>query len=586
MTPDSWINHLYAQQMVNTGQRGFVLSRLGASYQKDQAGAYNTGAWADHRSTLAFTGDTWGTWNTLASEAQLSQAEGSVGQSYVSDDIGSFLGTPSRTRNEPDDLYLRWLQLGTFQPIMRLHSDISQNSRLPWEYDAATAAVGDRFLQLREQLVPYTYTLSHQANVTGLPMTRALYLDYPKQPDAYSNPGEYLLGSNLLVAPVTTPGQVASTKVWFPPGEWTDYFTGATFTGPSTSTLQVPLDRTPVFVKAGGIIPLQPATGKAQTAGSAPLTIRAYAGADGSYSLYGDAGSGLGYQKGQSTSTRISTTTLGQSTTVIIGPAVGSYPGAPTTRSYTVDVPGISAPRTVLINGRPLAGSGWSYDGATHTLAVPLPTASVRQTTVITQIGGSTVQAPEPAAVDVDLTTPDTTFPAGVPTTVTATATNEGPGTVSAAGITLTAPAGWTVTPAARQPLGTLSGPATTSWTVTAPNHYQLGTTESVTATLTYTDTTTGQVESATAGLSRTPGQVAVTFRTKAPAGTPSDAKLYLPGSIPQLGPWDPGKVVMTAEGDGIWQTTVNITDGTDLQYKYTRGTWDSVENWEASSAP
>ena len=123
VTPDAWINYLTAQQMVNDGERGFDLSRIGASYQNSQAGAYPSGPWADHRSAIAFTGDTQGTWNTLASEAQLAQDEGSIGEPYVSDDIGSFLGNSTGNGNDPDDLYLRWLQLGTFQPIMREHSE-------------------------------------------------------------------------------------------------------------------------------------------------------------------------------------------------------------------------------------------------------------------------------------------------------------------------------------------------------------------------------------------------------------------------------------------------------------------------------
>lgn len=580
VTPDSWINHLYAQQMVNTGQRGFVLSRLGASYQKDQAGAYNTGAWADHTSTLAFTGDTWGTWNTLASEAQLAQAEGSIGQSYVSDDIGSFLGTPSRAKNDPDDLYLRWLGLGAFQPIERLHSDISQNSRLPWEYDAPTAATGDQYLQLRESLVPYTYNLSHDATVTGLPMAKALYLDYPDQAAAYTSPTEYLFGDNMLVAPVTTPGQVARTTVWFPPGQWTDFFTGATFTGPSTQTLQVPLDREPVFVKAGGIVPLQPSTGKAQTASSAPLTIKVYAGANGSYSLYQDAGTGLGYKSGQSTTTHISTTMSGDGTTVNIGAASGSYPGAPTTRSYTVDLTDVSRPHTVLVDGRPLAASQWTYESAAHTLAVSLPKSPVKSSVSVTEIGGGKVQVAEPAAVNVALTSADQTFPAGVPTKVTAVTTNEGPGTVSNAKVSLSVPGGWTVTPSGSQSLGSLSNATTTTWTVTAPTHYQTGTVEAVTAKVDYTDDASGQPETTSAAIDRTPGPVTVTFRTKAPSGTPGDATLYIVGAVSQLGSWDPGAVAMTNEGNGIWQATITVTDGTDVQYKFTRGSWNTVEDW------
>ena len=115
---------------------------------------------------------------------------------------------------------------------MREHSNSGQNPRLPWEYDAATNAVGDQFLQLREELVPYLYTLADQAYSTGLPMTQALYLDYPGQAAAYTNPDEYLLGPDVLVDPVTQPGASVATQVWFPPGTWEDYFTGATFTGP------------------------------------------------------------------------------------------------------------------------------------------------------------------------------------------------------------------------------------------------------------------------------------------------------------------------------------------------------------------
>jgi alpha-glucosidase (family GH31 glycosyl hydrolase) len=398
VTPDSWINYLTAQQMVNNGERGFDLSRIGASLQQSQAGAYPSGPWADHRSAIAFTGDTSGTWNTLASEAQLAQNEGSIGEPYVSDDIGSFLGEPGGGANDDDDLYLRWLQLGTFQPIMREHSNAGQNPRLPWEYDAATEAVGDQFMQLREELVPYLYTLADQASSTGLPMSQALYLDYPTQAAAYANPTEYLLGSSMLVAPVTTPGAVATTQVWFPPGTWVDYFTGATFTGPETETLSVPTSRMPVFVKAGGIVPLQAATSHAQSAGSAPITLHVYAGGNGTFNMYDDAGTGLGYESGQSTNTPISYAENSNpvSSTVTIGPATGSYPGEPAGRTYTVDLIDLSQPSSVQVNGTTLPTSGWTYNSSTDTLAVTLPATSTGASATITQIGGSAVQLGEP----------------------------------------------------------------------------------------------------------------------------------------------------------------------------------------------
>jgi hypothetical protein len=515
VTPDSWINHLYAQQMADTGQRGFVLSRIGASLQNSQAGSYPTGPWADHRSAVAFTGDTWSTWNTLAMEAQLTQDEASIGEPYVSDDIGGFLGAPNGGPNDPDDLYLRWLQLGTFQPIMREHSTSGQNARLPWEYDSATQAIGDQFLQLREELVPYLYTASQQASSSGLPMTRPLYLDYPDQSAAYDNPTEYLLGQDVLVAPVTTPGQVAQASVWFPPGQWTDWFTGATFQGPSTQTLDVPENRMPVFVKAGGIVPLQPASNHAQDAGSAPLTLRVFDGAGGSYSLYDDAGTGLGYQQGQDTKTPISSVVNGpDATTVRIGAAAGSYPGAPRSRSYTVDLVDVSAPRQVLVNDRPLSSSHWSYDAGTHTLKVALGSVPTDRTETISQIGGSAVQLGEPAATQLTIDPADSEIvAAGSTTTVSSTFTDGGPGAADGVSLALNVPAGWQATATTPTTASSLAagGTLTASWSVTAPaaaSGQQQQATLSTSAT--YTDAVTGQAETDTAQQVPTPAITSV----------------------------------------------------------------------------
>jgi alpha-glucosidase (family GH31 glycosyl hydrolase) len=497
VTPDSWINHLYAQQMVNAGERGFDLSRIGASLQNSVAGSYSTGAWADHRSAIAFTGDTWSTWNTLAQEAQLAQDEASIGEPYVSDDIGGFLGAPNGGSNDPDDLYLRWLQLGTFQPIMREHSNSGQNARLPWEYDSATQAIGDQFLQLREQLVPYTYTLAQQASSTGLPMTQPLYLDYPDQSAAYQNPTEYMLGQDMLVAPVTTPGQVAKTTVWIPPGTWTDWFTGATFQGPSTQTLEVPDSRMPVFVKAGGIVPLQPATAQAENAGSSPLTLRVFDGGDGSYSMYDDAGTGLGYEHGQSTKTPITSSVAGDTTTVRIGAAAGSYPGAPSSRSYTVDLVDLSAPHLVLENGRPLPSSDWSYNAGTHTLQVSVGAVPTNRSATITQVGGAPVRLDEPAATALTIDPANGLNVApGSTTTVSSTFTDSGPGAADDVQLELNVPAGWQATATTPTGAGSVDagGTLTASWTVTAPaassGQVQAAT---LSSTATYTDAVTGQ---------------------------------------------------------------------------------------------
>ena len=255
ITPDWWIDHLYAQEMVDRGARGFVLARIGGSNGEPEE-VYPAGPWSAHTTGIAFTGDAWGTWNTLAQEVTLTPAEASIGEPYVSDDIGSYLGPPpTQSGADPPDLYDRWVQFGTFQPILRLHSN--NEDRLPWEYPEPVQSITEAFLRLREDLIPYSYALAAESYETGAPITRPLYLDDPDDAAAYDNPEEYLYGPDVLVAPVTVPGDDPTVSVWLPPGRWIDYFTGATFTGPATVSMTVPLSRLPVFVRAGGIVPEQ-----------------------------------------------------------------------------------------------------------------------------------------------------------------------------------------------------------------------------------------------------------------------------------------------------------------------------------------
>jgi hypothetical protein len=255
VTPDAWINQKYADKT------GFAFSR---AYGSLQAGGYGnpgpvaTGPWADKRTTLHFTGDTISNWETLRFEVGYTPGESAAtGLAAVSHDIGGHTGGLQEPGSEPgstklpDDLYARWVQMGTFQPIDRLHSNHSD--RLPWQYGAAANASAKKFLNLRKQLQPYTYAAARTATRTGTPMVRAMYLAYPGEQEAYATAGsQYLYGPDLLVAPVTTPGATASTSVWFPPGNsWTDYFTGRTYAGGTTASITTTLDTMPVFVRSG-----------------------------------------------------------------------------------------------------------------------------------------------------------------------------------------------------------------------------------------------------------------------------------------------------------------------------------------------
>lgn len=564
LTPDSWVNELYRRDGDARGLRGFALSRAGGAYP-DYTGVTAAGPWGEHRSTVQFTGDTRPDWQTLAFEASFTQAEGaSIGLPYVSDDIGSFAG-----KHLPDDLYLRWLQLGAFQPVLRLHSD--HGDRLPWQYDSSVRSAAESVLRLREALVPYLYATARQAYDTGLPMARALYLDHPEDPAAYTHDGEYMLGDQLLVAPVTTPGLSAVTKVWLPAGTWTDLFTGTTYQGGEHLVSSTP-DTMPVFARAGGILQLAPYSDNVETAPKDQLTLKVFPHGAGTTTLYDDAGEGLAYRGGQFAATPVRYTEQGVRT-LTIGPAAGTYAGQPTARDYTVQFVDVARPRHVTVDGRP---AGFGYDTATRTLTVHATGVRARLGAVIRHDGRVLTRQPAPV-VEFSLTAPDGMV-AGVPSRVVATVTDHGPGAVAHLAVDLPQPAGWTVTATSPTTADTLAagGSFTATFQVTAPTSAK---NTQMTGSAGYADPDGTQVV-LPQSLTVQPRPIAVTFRVRVPAETPPDAAVYLPGSIDQLGPWDPGKVRLTPVGGGIWQTTLTIPDGTDVQYKYTRGDWNRVEWW------
>jgi alpha-glucosidase (family GH31 glycosyl hydrolase) len=366
VTPDTFINQRYFERQRGRGSRWPAFQRIGGSFQADFSGAVGDGAFAEHRYTLQFTGDTCATWPLLAFAAQFTAAEASIGLPYVSHDIGTFhavspqgicdktqspLLTP-RFNSLPPDMYVRWVQLGTFQPILRLHSH--HGARLPWEYPGPPGAVAAEFLRLREALNPYLYTQARIAVDTGVPMVRPLYLGWPQQAPAYEHPSEYTLGRDVLVAPVAAPGDPAPAEVWFPPGTWTDWFTGERIRGPAVKRLAVPLSRMPVYVRAGGIVPTQRYVPTTAVTPPRALTLTAYAGR-GSTRLYDDAGDGLGYLRGQYAWTRIAQRRRHGRTTLTIGPMRGSFPGKPRARSWTVRFVGPGRTVTVHLRRRPVA---------------------------------------------------------------------------------------------------------------------------------------------------------------------------------------------------------------------------------------
>jgi len=411
VTPDAYINAQYAKYTNEAlGGRGLAFSR---AYGSLTAGGYGnpqavpTGPWADKRTTVHFTGDTTSSWDMLLAEVGYTPGESAAtGLAAISHDIGGhngaqygIKGAEDGTTQLPEDLYARWVQLGTFQPIDRLHSNHSD--RLPWQYPAAAQTSAKEFLNLREDLLPLTYTLAAQATATGTPILQPLYLQYPDAQQSYAQAGsEYLYGKDVLVAPVTTASDKsgnATRSVWFPAGSsWTDWFSGKTYAGGTTADVTTDLNSMPVFVKSGGIVPTRSQHVANDAAPLDAVTLTVATGANGAFDLHEDAGEDTTAEAGAATTAAVTAKAAGASASTAvrytqqatggkldIAPADGTFAGQVEDRSWTATFTNADRPQTVTIDGRAIADTEWTYDAATRTISVPVAERSVTKRTVV-----------------------------------------------------------------------------------------------------------------------------------------------------------------------------------------------------------
>ena len=252
-------------------KRPFVLSRSG--WVGMQRHAWN------------WTGDIESSWNVLRQTIGTVLGLGLSGVPYSGPDIGGFSGQPST------EMFVRWFQLGSFLPFFRVHSAYYLPPREPWEWDDEVLGILREYLDLRYRLMPYWYTLAHEASRTGYPIVRPLFWRSPDQKELWDTDDAFMLGDALLVAPIVEEGAQRRT-VSLPPGRWYDMHDDRTFDSPKTSPAQVdlnaPLGRCPVLALAGSVLP---------TEEDGRLVLHVYAPSsteEGAFQLYSDTGDGYG----------------------------------------------------------------------------------------------------------------------------------------------------------------------------------------------------------------------------------------------------------------------------------------------------
>jgi alpha-glucosidase/alpha-D-xyloside xylohydrolase len=203
-------------------------------------------------------------------------------------------GTIGNYEDYPE-LFVRWFEWGAFQPVMRAHGERNHNE--VWSYGKQAEPILAKYLKLRYQLLPYTYSIAYRSYQTGAPYMRALFMDFPEDPKAANIPDEYMYGPAFLVAPVTEQGATHRT-VYLPAGcDWYNYWTNERLHGGQTIVADAPIDTLPLFVKAGSIVPLGSEVQSAQQPQSI-ASVNVYPGADGQFTLFQDDGKTYGYENG------------------------------------------------------------------------------------------------------------------------------------------------------------------------------------------------------------------------------------------------------------------------------------------------
>ncbi|MDR0954099.1 MAG: DUF5110 domain-containing protein, partial [Rikenellaceae bacterium] len=281
-----------------------------------------------------WSGDVGYDWETLRRQIAGGLGQMASGLPWWTYDAGGFFRPRDQYSNpEYHEQLIRWVQAGTFLPLMRVHGYMSQTE--PWRYGEQVEAIFAQYLDLRYRMLPYIYSQNAAVSFEGSTLTRPLVMDFPEDREALKQKHECMFGPALVVAPVLA-GGVDNWIVYLPENQagWIDFWSGESYDGRRTMEVDVDLTKTPLYVRAGSIVPLGPVKQYAEEAMDAPWEIRIYPGADGSFTVYEDEGNNYNYEKG-----KFSTFTLSwddASQTLTVGKRKGSFPGMTKERTLRV----------------------------------------------------------------------------------------------------------------------------------------------------------------------------------------------------------------------------------------------------------
>ena len=245
------------------------------------------------RYATMWTGDTNSTWEALALNIPMFTTLGLSGEPFVGSDVGGFIG---RSNGE---LLVRSYQVSFLAPFCRNHKVIDGYDQEPWRFGKYYEDIIRKYLKLRYALLPFLYTTLEEAHRTGVPLFRPLLLNYQDDPNTFNLDDQFMVGEDLLVAPIMKP-DVTRRLVYLPPGLWYDYWTNKKYTGGTMISVDAPLDTVPLFVRGGAMIPTTPPGNYVGERPDDPITFNIYPDDEGRASgiLYEDDGLSPAYKRG------------------------------------------------------------------------------------------------------------------------------------------------------------------------------------------------------------------------------------------------------------------------------------------------
>ncbi len=301
-------------------------------------------------------------WEQFAYQIPMMLSASLCGVPFITGDITGYCGKID-DYNAVSELYVRWMQFGLFTPLSRSHHE-GDTAVEPWQFSEEALACARKAAELKYQLMPYIYTYAHEAYETGIPLMRAMLLEFPDERECRNQDFQFMFGPSLLVAPVTEEG-ARTQEVYLPKGQWYDWYTHELLEGGRYIKAEAPLDRIPLFVRAGSIIPTTDIMQHTGENPNAPIYLNVFPcqGKTVDFTLYEDDGESLGYQRGENTTRTFSCSEKDGQVTLTMDERKenGGY-RFNIERDIEWRIFSSNKPKTVLYNGRKVK-KGWDKAG-------------------------------------------------------------------------------------------------------------------------------------------------------------------------------------------------------------------------------